>query len=190
MLFLFLLRPTMMKGKFQIEFKKKNVDVALFTFNFYFIFKNSVQVVTPFNMTNIRRRRNNNDNIIGQVVTPGLSMSRREIDFSNSSSVLDFITSSSSILSNDPNISNRVQQLDSNTSEYVNSVNASVWRFFHLLSQHETLSPLTESLEDPAAPSQAEHQIIILTRGKKNQDKYKILNTALTFIAMHTKNRT
>ena len=138
-------------------------------------------------MTNTRRRRNNNDNIIDQVVTPGLSTSRREIDFSNSSSVLDFITSSSSILSNDSNISNRVQQLDSNTSEYVNSANASVRRFFHLLSQHETLSPLTESVKDPSAPSQTENQIIILTRGKKNHDKYKILNTALTFIAMHTK---
>ena len=69
----------------------------------------------------------------------------------------------------------------------MNGANASVQRFFCLLSQHETLSLLTEAVKYPAAPSQTEHQLIILTRGKKNQDKYKILNTALTFIAMHYK---
>ena len=133
-------------------------------------------------------RNNKNNNRIDQVVTPAPpSSKKRNIDFTNTSSVSEFISSSSSILSNDPNINNRLQTLDSNTTEYVNNANASVQRFFHLLSQHETLSPLTESIKDPAAPSQTEQQLIILTRGEKNQDKYNILNTPLTFIAMHTK---
>ena len=134
------------------------------------------------------RRNNKNNKRIDQVVTPAPpSSKKRKINFTNTSSVSEFISSSFSILSNDPNINSRIQNLGSNRSNYVKSAEASVRRFFHVMSQHETLSPLTEAVKDPAAPLQTEHQLIILTRGKKNQGKYKISNTALIFIAMHTK---
>ena len=114
-----------------------------------------------------------------------IAVADNSIDFSSAAAVSNLISTTNVF---EGETSERISKLQLNTVKYTSSVTGVVNHFFKILSSHPTLKHLADEVQDPdASEGTMEFRLVILARGTKNHDKYKILNTSLLVAAMNIK---